>query len=64
MKTSENYNTEINNKKELVLESKNNHSDKENDKNGVTETEHLSEMDSEISEKKEEKKIEIPDFMK
>ena len=42
----------------------NNHSDKENDKNGVTETEHLPEMDSEISEKKEEKKIEIPDFMK
>lgn len=64
VETSENYNTEINNKKELVLESKNNHSDKENDKNGVTETEHLPEMDSEISEKKEEKKIEIPDFMK
>ena len=64
VETSENYNTEINNKKELVLESKNNHSDKENDKNDVTETEHLPEMDSEISEKKEEKKIEIPDFMK
>lgn len=64
VETSENYNTEINNEKELVLESKNNHSDKENDKNGVTETEHLPEMDSEISEKKEEKKIEIPDFMK
>ncbi len=64
VETSENYNIEINNKKELVLENKNNHSDKENDKNGVTETEHLPEMDSEISEKKEEKKIEIPDFMK
>jgi len=64
VETSENYNTEINNEKELVLESKNNHSDKENDKNGVTETEHMPEMDSEISEKKEEKKIEIPDFMK
>jgi len=64
VETSENYNIEINNEKELVLENKNNHSDKENDKNGVTETEHLPEMDSEISEKKEEKKIEIPDFMK
>ena len=64
VETSENYNTEINNEKELVLESKNNHLDKENDKNDVTETEHLPEMDSEISEKKEEKKIEIPDFMK
>ncbi len=64
VETSENYNTKINNEKELVLESKNNPSDKENDKNGVTETEHLPEMDSEISEKKEEKKIEIPDFMK
>ena len=55
VETSENYNTEINNEKELVLESKNNHSDKENDKNGVTETEHLPEMDSEISEKKRRK---------